>query len=96
VNDSTLIAAHLAALVPDQLISDAAARTIAAGWVDGTGPMSCLATSGAIVDGLTAEIESCVRMAVTLADKEALNALAYYAEAHGSRGPQTGWSCLWL
>lgn len=96
MNDSTRIAAHLDTLNCGQIISDGCARAIASQWHRGNGPLLALATTGAIEGGIEHSITAAMSTGRGLADFDALNALAYYVEAHGPRGQQSGWSSLWL
>lgn len=97
MDDDTAIAAEIAALSGDDVISDGCARTIAAQWHSGQlSPLYALTSSGAIVDGVPAEIDAAVTETTVVDDLSALQELSRYADYHGTRGPVDGWSSLWV
>lgn len=81
----------------DEPINDACARMIAAQWHGGqTTAMCSFATTGAIHSDLIGEVQELLPQFRDSTNKGILQALGYYIQHRGRRGPVPGWSNLWL
>lgn len=97
MSDDSAIAAEIAALSGDDVISDGCARAIAAQWHSPADPaLTALSTTGAIVDGVSAEIDGAVTETTVLDDLSALQELSRYVDYHGTRGPVDDQPSLWV
>lgn len=98
LNDAQLIYLHITeALREGRPIDDATARAIAAGLHDGqSSSLYALASSGAVVDGLSEQLERCrADTALGLEVEPWLDALDEYLNHRDNPDPIEGWADLW-
>jgi hypothetical protein len=99
-DDQAIHAACVFASAAGEEIDDGTARAIAAQWAAGMGLGQSFATTGAIADPSDDTYRDLVSTAeyraASAADRLALDMLGTYLLDKGPRGPQVGWSNVWV